>query len=267
MLIPCDGMKYMSMNDEYLYYTMETGLIAVNLQNMEETILDIDAEVGGINVFDDETIVVTGDNDYYYVDGVYTYCIGNIDDYLEWYKSKNGHEANRYGDQVFNVYLAASGKEWIFSSCHYYIRQHSDVSEGTLFYDEISGSAVICPEHVAVYDGKVYMLQQFAGSTGRKYKNNMDYGTKRLGDSVMCFDPVTAESYVVVAMETEEQQIVGFSVENDELYTLEEGIIYRSTLSGEDKSYVASYVGSDTLSFEDVNDQLMVIRDGDIQFY
>ena len=77
-------------------------------------------------------------------------------------------------------------------------------------------------------------------------------------DQIICVDPKEETSESIYKALGPQEQIVNFSAENNEMYLLVDGILYKTDLKGEQRVELANYVGSDTLTFEYANDTLFV---------
>ena len=233
--IQCGAPTQMTMTEEYIYYYQGQSLAAIDLKTMEQhgVFYNEDEDIRGINVYSDEVLVVTYDNEWrdsrvYSVLGLDANIIDESGKYL--YLSDKNHIAYEYGTEVTGHFL---GK-----------------------INEVTSFAVVTPEHITEHEGKPYVLIQEAKHI-QGTDNNMIYPYKEY-DHLICVDP-KAETYESLYQTPgPKEQIVNFSIENNEMYLLAEGILYKADLKGEQRVELANYVGSDTLTFEYANDTLFV---------
>lgn len=264
--IQCGSPTQMAMTEEYIYYYQGQSLAAIDLKTMEQhnVYYNEDEYIKGINVYSDEVLVPVRDDEIgsglasrvYAVSGLEVNDADASEDYAEFYDfvSVKNHCANQYGSIGISIFL--NGK--MCSSSHYGFevrelgKDGKDVEGKAYDYDD----AVVTPEHIAEYNGKLYVLIQ-EGKSYRYLDNNIKYLYKEC-DHLICVDP-KAETYESIYQTPgPKEQIVNFSIENNEMYLLAEGILYKTDLKGEQRVELANYVGSDTLTFEYANDTLFV---------
>ena len=266
--IQCGAPTQMTMTEEYIYYYQGQSLAAIDLKTMEQhnVYYNEDEYIRGINVYSDEVLVRVNDNEMgtglnphiYVVLGLEVNDADASENYAEFYDfvSVKNHCANEYGDTGISIFL--NGKMCSFYNHGFKVRElgknGKDV-EGKV-YDEYGDFAVVTPEHIAEYNDKLYVLIQ-EGKSSHGSNNNIQYLYKEC-DHLICVDP-KAETYESIYQTPgPKEQIVNFSIENNEMYLLAEGILYKTDLKGEQRVELANYVGSDTLTFEYANDTLFV---------
>ncbi len=265
--IQCGSPTQMAMTEDYIYYCHGKSLASIDLKTMEQhnVYYNEDEYIRGINVYSDEVLVAVREDEIgsglpsniYAVSGLEIKDAEASEDYAEFYDfvSVKNHCANWYGDRGASIFL--NGKMCTSSMYHFKVRElgknGKDV-EGKVY--EYGDHAVVSPEHIAEYKGKLYVLiQEGNGSYGSN--NNIQYLYKNC-DHLICVDP-KAETYESIYQTPgPQEQIVNFSAENNEMYLLVEGILYKADLKGEQRVELANYVGSDTLTFEYANDTLFV---------
>ncbi|MCM1082613.1 MAG: hypothetical protein NC393_01220 [Clostridium sp.] len=253
--IQCNHPAQMAMNEDYIYYCQGGVLAAIDLKTMEfHNICSNDGYIRGINVYPDEILVVAEDEHmnlhiYQLLESELNY----LGDYNYDFLSVKSHFANRYAQEI--LYAFSGGKMLMSWYGYFGVYEIGQYQEAKIDVD--MPDAVITPEHVAEYEGKVYLLvQQGKGNQGSH--NNMEYWHKDW-DEIICVD-IEAETYEsIYKTPGHREQIVNFSVENNEMYLLTDGILYKTDLKGEgERVELANYVGADTLTFEYANDTLFV---------
>lgn len=254
--IECAGLEYMDMNDGYIYYTKGTGMMVFDKKSKQTTEISEMGEVWGISVFEDEVIVLCR----------YDYC-----DEIH-YEMDGSMIKNETIVESPNIFLSSTNK-CANHYCHRYTYVHTNKkmyriqgegariidehgNEGDFFeFDGRNMGPATSPEHICEYNGNIYILHQ--ASYGSNVIN-VKYDSKAW-DQIICFDPSTDTSSSIYKTSGREEQIVSFSVENDELYLLIEGKLYKSTLTGENKTELTDLSGiAQTLSFDYGNDTLFV---------
>lgn len=261
--IECPNLMYMAMNDNNIYFTQGTGLYAIDKNSMKtEEVVGI-SKVSGINIYNKE-VVITGvyDSDitYYEVEGINIIketTIKGVDVKGEYnYLSSNKNCANIYGST--KAYFYADEKIFqILGDCYSILGKKDTLHSFTCITDGPESS----PEHIVEYNSNLYILLQNSSAVQGDTINTL-YRFKAW-DHLICFDPSTQASESIYKTVGPEEQIVNFSVENDELYLLIKGKLYKSNLKGENKKELADLSGiAPTLSFDYVNDTLFVY-DGD----
>ena len=254
--IECSGLEYMDMNDGYIYYTKGTGMMVFDKESKQTTEISEMGEVLGINIYEDEVIIICRvDNNEtlnYEMDG--SKIINEIIvEYPNIFLSSTNKCANHYCHRYTYVY--ANKKMYrIQGEGAQIIDEHGN--EGDFFeFDGRNMGPATSPEHICEYNGNIYILHQ--ASYGSNVIN-VKYDSKAW-DQIICFDPSTDTLSSMYKTSGREEQIVSFSAENDELYLLIEGKLYKLTLTGENKTELANLSGiARTLSFDYVNDTLFV---------
>lgn len=251
--IQCSSPTQMAMTEDYIYYCHGKSLTAIDLKTMEQHSViynDDDEYISGINVYPDEVLVVTNKSHIYVVSGLEA---NNVDEYgfhiypHEFLSAKN-HCANEYGN--LGCYIFLDGKKFTFNPSSFWVKEGSNAEKEKNYPDD-KINLYIYPEYIAEYEGKLYLLLQRYENTRKMYKDK-EY------DYLICVDPKTETSESIYKTPGHQEQIVNFSIENNEMYLLMEGILYKSDLKGEQREELANYVGSDTLTFEYGNDTLFV---------
>ena len=244
----------MAMTEDYIYYYQGQSLAAIDLKTMEQHsviyIDDADEYISGINVFPDEVLVVTDKSHIFEVSGLEA---SNIDEfelriYLHEFLSAKNHCANEYCD--LGCYIFLDGKKFTFHSSGFSVKE-GDNAEKQKNYPNDKINIYIYPEHITEYEGKLYLLLQRYGNTRMMYRD-------KEWDQIICVDPKEETSESIYKALGPQEQIVNFSAENNEMYLLVDGILYKTDLKGEQRVELANYVGSDTLTFEYANDTLFV---------
>ncbi|MBO5425878.1 MAG: hypothetical protein J6A25_10235, partial [Lachnospiraceae bacterium] len=137
----------------------------------------------------------------------------------------------------------------------YKIVDENGNEEELISFDGRKMGPVTSPEHICEYDGKYYILQQASYGIN---DINVSYNLKAW-DQIICFDPATDSSSSLYKTPDCDEQIVSFSAENNELYHIIDGKLYKSTLTGENGKELADLSGvAKTLSFDYCNDTLFV---------
>ncbi len=252
--IECLDLKYMDMNKGYIYYTQGTGLKVFNKESKEITDITELGEVGGIDVSPEAVVVNCESKNFYEIKGAHIDRYTRIE-YPFIYVSTDNVCTNMYG--YSDIYVYNDGVIYLIHGEGYCITDEIG-NEGE--FHEFEGKNMgpdSSPEHVAIYDGKIYVLQQATLATGN-VGLNMNYRHKKW-DQIICFDPSTQTSESIYKTVGPEEQLVNFSVENDEMYLLIKGILYKTNLKGENKKEIANLCGiAPTLSFDYANDTLFV---------
>ncbi|MCM1170724.1 MAG: hypothetical protein NC393_01225 [Clostridium sp.] len=246
--IQCPQPFQMAMYEDYIYYINGEELSAIDLKSMETHNCFLHNGWYGINVYSDGVLAYNG----------FVYDVQGLqEDYYsrEYFLPDKKCCVNRYDYPDVDVFI--NGK--LFEFYRYNIVKKGDGYEDVKqLTDEKKGHAIISPEHVVEYEGKLYLLLQISVGHARANHNNMEYRYK-MYDQIVCFDPVTETSESIYKTPGTEEQIVNFSVENNEMYLLTDGILYKTDLKGEgERVELANYVGADTLTFEYANDTLFV---------
>ena len=252
--IQCSSPTQMAMTEDYIYYCHGKSLSAIDLKNMEQHsviyIDDADEYISGINVFPDEVLAVTNLSHIFTVSGLEAV---NVDEYgfhiypHDFLSSKN-HCVNEYGD--LGCYIFLDGKKFTFHTSGFAVKE-GDNAERQKNYPDDKINIYIYPEHIAEYEGKLYLLLQRYGNARKMYRD-------KEWDQIICVDPKEETSESMYKAPGPKEQIVNFSAENNEMYLLVDGILYKADLKGEQRVELANYVGSDTLTFEYANDTLFV---------
>ncbi len=253
--IDTSTITYMAMNERYIFYARWTGLYVIDKLTMEKKMVEElrTKTVSGINIYDNEVILYVADDSgitYYEMDG-YNIAGETTLKSTDVFLSSNNHCANNYGDE--STYIYTDNEIFNIHSEAYYIVGEDE--ERIQFDDVDSGAIAGSTEHISEYEDKLYILLQ-----GSKAADNLNvaYNLKEW-DQIICFDTCTRLSESIYKASGPEEQIVNFSVENDELFLLIDGILYKTNLYGENKIELANLSGiSKNLSFDYVNDTLFV---------
>lgn len=255
-------LEYMNMNERYIYCAGGERLRVFDKESKQSTELSVKGDendkkgnVVGINIYGDEVIVLYkysyGDAIYYEIEGN-RIINKNVYDYNGVYDGACINEFNYFyifafsNDQLYRI--EGSGVQLI----------DENGNKGEYYsFGQKGGVADTSPEHISKYNGKLYILLQFSpNSTGRPLNNKYHFKDR---DELAYFDLENHSSESLYITSGAEEQIVSFSVENDEMYLLIKGKLYKSTLTGENKTELADLKGiSRELSFEYVNDTLFV---------
>ena len=238
----------MAMNEKYLYLTATDRIYAVDLNTMEKHLIgeDEDYTVSGINVYPDGVFaklggLSQGKIEIYDISKLELNCVAK--DY-EQFLEDTKHYVGTYGYQNDRFDFFINGK--FFQTNTSYCPQN--------------GWIVLSCERVVEYDGLIYMLFQESGNL-QGQENNVKYRKKEC-DHLVCVDPKTETSESLYKTSGPQEQIVNFSIENNEMYLLVDGILYKTDLEGGQRVELGNYVGSSTLYFDYANNTLFVY-DGD----
>ncbi len=257
--IDCPELMYMAMNDKYIYYSQGASLKLVDKDSMKIVELSDITKVSGINIYDDEVIITEmndSDISFYEMDGniiVKEEIINgsDVDDGYD-YLSPINHCANIYGYNRTYFYYNSSIFQ-TYGGGYNIIGNNEKLSAFTC----VSSGPESSPEHIVEYDNKIYIILQNSSSVQGDTINTL-YRFKKW-DQLICFDPSTQTSESIYKTNGPEEQMVNFSIKNDEMYLLIEGVLYKTNLKGENKKELANLSGiAETLSFDYANDTLFV---------
>ena len=254
--IECAGLEYMDMNDGYIYFTKGTGMMVLDKKSKQTTEISEMGEVLGINIYEDDVIMrCRADNNetaYCEINGT-EIVKQTVVEYPDIYVSTNNHCVNKYCFEDSYVYV---NKKIYMIHGEGYKFVDKKGNEGELYeFEGTNMGPESSPEHICEYEGKFYILRQF----NVMYDGvNIEYRYKDW-DQLTYLDIEEGTSKTLYKTSGREEQIVSFSVENDELYLLIEGKLYKSTLTGENKTELTDLSGiAQTLSFDYGNDTLFV---------
>lgn len=258
--IECSGLNYMSMNENYIYFARNTALNVFDKETMEISEIEGVKNVKSIIISGDEVLVYNGEYKnytFYELDGDEIVKQTLIEDSVI-YRTDNDLCENAYGEE--KAYFFYDDKIYRIEGQGYrLVDANGETGEFNSFFDDTEFT-VTSPEHMCYYEGKLYVLLQ-AVKNPHIWEINTTYGNKDF-DMLMCYDPETDSAEVIYKTSGKEEQIASFSIENDELYLMKDGTLYRSTLQGDNCVELGTYVGVDSvLSFDYANDTLYVYRD------
>ena len=240
----------MAMNDEYLYLTASNGIYAVDLNTMEKCFIgDKDYTVMGINVYSDGVFVRLDERhlgDVYDISELKLNCVS--EDYSQ-FREDTKRYVGWYGYYAQSFYYVFNGKTFFITTSYFY------TDSGKQDY---IGEIKVSEELTAEYNGRVYVLYQ----ASRVHHTGSVTYDRKVCDHLVCVDPETEIAESIYQTPGPQEQIVNYSVENNEMYLLVEGILYKTDLKGEQRVELANYVGAGVLYFDYANDTLFVY-DGD----
>ncbi|MBE5953651.1 MAG: hypothetical protein E7257_05780 [Lachnospiraceae bacterium] len=257
--IDCPGLMYMAMNDKYIYYSQGSSLNLVDKDSMKIVEVSDITKVSGINIYDDEVIITE------MIDANLTYYVMDENKIVNQTTIKGVDAKGEYNfvssfNNTGNIY--GSGKTYFYANSElfqFYGECYSIVGQGEELYGFscVTDGPETSSEHIVEYNNKLYILFQNSGAI-QGDTINTEYRFKEW-DQLICFDPITQTSESIYKTDGPEEQMVNFSVENDEMYLLIEGVLYKTNLKGENKKELANLSGiAETLSFDYANDTLFV---------
>ena len=258
--IECSGLNYMSMNEDYIYLAQSSTLKVFDKKTMEVSEVEGVKNVKSISISEYEVLVYNGEyNNYtfYELEGDKIVKQTLIED-GSIYRTDNYLCMNEYGYE--QAYFYYDDKMYRIEGQGYrLVDANGEIGEFNSFFD-VNEFAITSPEHMCYYEGKLYILLQIVKNP-HLWELNTTYGHKD-SDMLMCYNPETDSVEVIYKTSGQEEQIASFSIENDELYLLKDGILYLSTLNGDNCVELGTYVGvNPVLSFDYANDTLYVYRD------
>ena len=243
----------MVMNEEYIYLAAPNGICAVDLKTMKKNVI-VESKyytILGVNVYPDGVFVR--------LEGL---LAGNIFDVSKLeldcvskthsqFMENTTHFVGEYGQECLDFQYFINGKLFEVNTSYSY--PGSNQTENL--------HMVLSVEHVVEYDGRLYILFQQYHGIRELIENNVKYENK-VSDHLVCVNPETKTSESIYQTAGPQEQIVNFSIENNEMYLLADGILYKANLVGGQRVELADYAGEDTLYFDYANDTLFVY-DGD----
>ena len=258
--IDCSSLNFMSMNEDYIYLAQNSILNVFDKETMEVSAIEGVKNVKSIIISGDEVLVYNGEYGnytFYELDGDKIVKQTLIED-DEIYRTANNLCENAYGYE--HAYFFYDNKMYRIEGQGYrLVDARGQNGEFKSFFD-VSVDAVTSPEHMCYYEGKLYILLQVVHNM-HIWELNTTYGNKEC-DMLICYNPEIDSAEVIYETSGKEEQIASFSIENDELYLLKDGVLFRSTLEGDNCVELGTYVGvNPVLSFDYVNDTLYVYRD------
>lgn len=259
--IECSGLNYMSMNEDYIYLAQNSTLNVFHKETMEVSEVEGVKNVKSIIISGDEVLVYNGEYKnytFYELEGDKIVKQTLIED-DEIYRTANNLCENAYGYE--DVYFYYNDKIYKISGQGYMIVDGKTGQEGDFNRFLDNGEwPLTSPEHMCYYEGKLYILLQECKNP-HYMELNTTYGNKDW-DMLICYNPETDSTEIIYQTSGKEEQIANFSIENDELYLMKDGVLYRSTLKGDNCVELGTYIGVDpVLSFDYANDTLYVYRD------
>lgn len=242
----------MVMNEEYIYIADKNGICAVDLKTMEKHVIVANKyyTILGVNAYSDGVFLRLDGLNAGYIFDISKLELNCVSETHLKFMEDTGHFVGEYGQECLYFQYFISGKLFEINTSYFY--PGSNQTENLYM--------VLSAEHVVEYDGKLYILFQQAGN-GREIKNNVKYRDK-VCDHLVCVDPETQTSQSIYQTQGPQEQIVNFSIENNQMYLLADGILYKANLVGGQKVELANYAGEDTLYFDYANHTLFVY-DGD----
>ena len=255
-LIQYEGeIEYIGLNNKYVVYCIYDygSYSAYNVDIESKEVKSLGSFVTGINSYDDKMYIVdrwgnvfdVSTPDVKEVEGK------NYDDRYEGmflYKDTPVYERDSQ-----EVYINIGKSLYYFYISQLYI---DGVKNKSFSNNILWRGFLICPSHVALIDDDIYILYQGYGAAG-KLIINPDYNHKD-GDCLLRYNVKSGETEVLYHSDDAKEQVTGFSVKNNELYLLRKGILYRTDLNGRNRVELGNYIGHTCLTFEYMNDELIV---------
>lgn len=237
--------EYVGMNREFIFYADSNNQVySIDRKNKNEKLID-HFDISGIKSVDDKVyaysnsfkvLELKGDKTEEVLDGVTPY------EYNEYV----------YSDQASTFVVKLSGEEYTLRTAYDPVFAES----GWL----VGGDGTITPGHTVVSGDSVYLLAQSSESNNAFV--DPDYKNKK-NDALIKYDPKSDEKKLLYKTNDNNEQIVNYSIDNDELFLYSDGVIYRSNLYGEDRTKLCDAPSEGKLYFEYSNDQLFIYDEKD----
>ncbi|MBQ8412793.1 MAG: hypothetical protein IJX12_04190 [Lachnospiraceae bacterium] len=258
--IQCFGLNYMAMNEDYIYLAQNSTLSVFNKETMELSEVEDVINVKSIIISGNEVLVYNGeygDYTFYELEGDKIVKETLIEDGTI-YKTENNLCENTYGYE--HAYFFYDDKMYRLEGQGYRLIDKKGEKGEFNEYFHTNEYPETSPEHMCYYEGKLYILLQSVKNP-HWMELNSTYN-RRDWDMLICYDPEIDSTEIIYETSGKEEQIACFSIENDELYLMKDGILCRSTLQGDNCVEIADYVGVEpVLYFDYGNDTLYVYYD------